>query len=81
MGFKKYRGPYETVQDAISGHRTVIITCQACGHYRIMWAWRLLAANKRAVQHPLKKPVDGFFCKACRNSVQVVIVPDGPWDR
>ena len=81
MGFKKYRGSYDTVQDAVSGHRTVIITCQTCGHYKIMWAWRLMNSHPKSVLHPLKKPVGGFFCKWCRASVQVVIKPEGPWDR
>ncbi len=80
MGFKKYRGPVNTVADAISAHRTIVITCQRCSHYRIMWAYRLYTIKKEAAALPLEKAVPGFWCKGCRRSVSVFMKVDGPRD-
>lgn len=75
MGFKKYRGPVETVQHAMMAHLVVTVTCQQCGRWTSMWAWRIYQAKPGAYATPLRKPVSGFWCKGCQRSVEVVILP------
>lgn len=78
MGFKKYRGPVETVEDALMAHAVLSITCQNCRHGTRMWAWRIYEkAKEKVITMPLKKPVGGFWCKFCRHSVQVVLTVAG----
>lgn len=78
MGFKKYSGPIETVEHAMMAHLVVTVTCQRCSHWTTMWAWRIyetLKKKEKVTTMPLRKAVDGFRCKGCKHSVQVVIMP------
>lgn len=73
MGFKRYRGPVETVEQAMMAHAVIIITCQGCKHHKREWAWRLWQRAPKAVTLPLRQPVPGFRCRWCRRSVQAII--------
>jgi hypothetical protein len=75
MSFKKYRGPIETVEQAMMAHMVVTVTCQRCSRWTGMWAWRLWNAKPEARALPLGRTVGGFWCSGCRRSVQVVIRP------
>lgn len=75
MGYKKYRGPIDTVEQAMMAHLVVTIACQRCSRWTTMWAWRIWNAKPEARALPLGKAVSGFRCKGCRHSVQVVISP------
>ena len=80
MGFRRYDGPVETVQQAMMAHAVLRVTCQECRRDRVMWAWRIY--NKRpntSDRIPLKKPVRGFYCKTCRGSVAVILTREEPW--
>lgn len=80
MGFKKYRGPVETVEQAMMAHAVVVIIRQGCFHKTREWAWRLWHRAPRTVTFPLKVPVRGFRCRSCRQSVKVVIRVTDAWD-
>jgi hypothetical protein len=73
MGFKKYRGPVETVEQAMMAHAVLVITCQECGHSRRRYAYRLWDQVPKAAGWPLGKPLPGFQCRACRRSVAAVL--------
>jgi hypothetical protein len=79
MGLPRYRGPIETVEQAMWAHRVLTITCQRCSGSNTMYAWKLYHLRKHAGALPLFAPVGGFYCRGCRRKVQVVMVPDGPW--
>ena len=80
MGFKKYRGPIETVEHALMAHIVVTLTCQSCRRSRRKWAWRIYQQAGDAVQRMrLNKPFSGFYCTGCRRNVEVVTVADSEW--
>lgn len=73
MGFKKYRGPVETVEQAMMAHAVLIITCQGCGHYRRRYAYRLYDQHRKSAAFHLGMPIPGFNCRMCRRSVSAVL--------
>jgi hypothetical protein len=80
MGYRSYRGPVTTIQHALMAHTVVTVTCQRCNRARTMYAWRLYhAAGLRVFPMPLGKSLSGFWCKRCRQSVQVVVRAPAPW--
>ncbi|MES2294047.1 MAG: hypothetical protein V4527_12170 [Pseudomonadota bacterium] len=79
MGQPRYRGPVETVEQAMWANRVLTITCQRCSGSRSMWAYKLFHLRSHAGAMPLHTAVGGFYCRGCRAKVQVVMVPDGPW--
>ena len=79
MGFRRYRGPVTTVEQAMFADMPISIQCQSCSHVRQMHAYRMMQANKKAAAMPLRKPVTGFYCKSCRNRVTVIISAPMQW--
>ena len=80
MGYRRYRGPVENVQQAMMAHAILRVTCQERHRNSVMWAWRIYQKRRNTSDKiPLKKPVRGFYCKTCRDSVAVILTPDGPW--
>ncbi len=79
MGFKKYRGPVDTVEQAMMAHAVLIITCQGCGHYKREYAFRLWQRAPNTPALPLRKPVAGFRCRRCRTSVEAVMTVATAW--
>lgn len=73
MSFKRYKGPIETIEDAMKAHMVVTITCERCLRWRGMWAWKIWNAKPWARELPLGKAITGFRCKGCRQPVVVVI--------
>lgn len=77
MGFRRYRGPIDTVEHALMAHMTVTITCQECFRPRRKWAYRIYEqAGPAVIGMALRKPIKGFYCTGCRKSVLVVIGTD-----
>ncbi len=80
MGFKKYRGPVETVEQAMMAHAVLVIACTGCDHRTREYAWKLWHRAPKAVAMPLGKPVPGFRCRRCRRRVEVMMRVAGEWD-
>jgi len=79
MGQARYRGPVDTVEQAVWAGRVLSITCQRCGHSVTRWAWTLYNAHRHTGELALDAPVPGFWCKGCRAKVAVVLRAEGPW--
>jgi hypothetical protein len=79
MGFRRYRGPVTTVEQAMFADMPVAIQCQSCSHVRRMHAFTLMRTNKKAAKMPLGPPVAGFYCKGCRKRVSVIISAPMQW--
>lgn len=78
MSFKRYKGPVETVYQAVMAHMVVTVECTTpgCDHWSTMWAWRIYEKWKNGiVDIPLDVPVDRFWCRECRRRVFARILP------
>ncbi len=74
MGLKRFRGTVNTVETAALDHRILTVTCQRCSRSRNIWAYRAINTwPEKARSLPLGKAVDGFYCKGCKQPVQVYI--------
>ena len=73
MGFRKYRGPVQTVEQASLADLPIRVTCQQCGHFRQMHAHKLIRLSEVTRALRLGEPVRGFKCQHCRHPVLVVI--------
>lgn len=77
MGYRPYKGPVSTLEQAMFADLPVSITCESCGHVRRMHAFkavRMIAPRIQARALPLLRPVPGvFFCSQCRKRVTVII--------
>ena len=73
MGAPRYRGPIETVEQAMWAGMVLRIACQRCSRPHSEWAYRLCLRKPSAKQLPLNKPVSGFYCRGCKRSVKVYI--------
>jgi hypothetical protein len=78
MGQPRYRGPIETVEQAMWTHQILMITCQRCSGSRRMVAYQLYNLRPHAGAMPLHAAVGGFYCRGCKAKVQVVMTADGP---
>ena len=76
MGAPNYRGPVETVEQAMWAHAVLHITCQRCSRSSSMWAYHLHNRRPALAALPLKQAVNGFYCKGCRRSVAVFLVAE-----
>jgi hypothetical protein len=74
MGARRYRGPVETVEQASFADMPIRIVCLQCKHFRQMHAYEFVRCHRRAAKTLLRTPVPGFYCKACRRKVTVVII-------
>lgn len=75
MGQPRYRGPVETVEQAVWAGRVLAITCQHCRRTSFKWAWTLFHAHAASGAFPLYAAIPGFWCTGCRRKVSVVMVP------
>jgi|HubBroStandDraft_6_1064221.scaffolds.fasta_scaffold914523_2 hypothetical protein len=73
MGFRPYRGPVNTVEQAVFTDMPLRITCQGCAHFEIIHSFRLMQRSRKAAAMSLWRPVSGFYCKGCRRKMAVVI--------
>ena len=77
MGQSRYRGPIETVEQAMWAHQILSITCQRCSGSRRMYAYKLYHLRSHAGALPLCATVGGFWCRGCKAKVQVVMTAVG----
>jgi hypothetical protein len=77
MGQPRYRGPIETVEQAMRGHQILVITCQRCSGSRRMVAYKLYHLRPHAGAMKLHAAVGGFYCCGCKAKVQVVMTAEG----
>jgi len=77
MSYKKYRGPVETIEHAMMAHMVVTVKCTRCPQWTNMWAWKLYERLKMKGNQssPLRKPLDGFYCRGCHRRVQAIVSP------
>ena len=73
MGQPRYRGPVETVEQAVWAGRVLSITCQNCRRTVSKWAWTLCNEHAGARAFPLRAAIPGFWCSGCRRRVSVVM--------
>jgi transcription elongation factor Elf1 len=67
MGFKRYRGPVDTVEQAMAADMTVTIRCLMCNHEKHIHAYRLVKQRRATATLKLREPVRGFRCTICRS--------------
>ena len=73
MGLKRYRGPIETVEQAMWAGMVLHINCQRCSRPTSEWAYKLCQRRPSASVIPLNKAISGFYCRGCKRSVTVYI--------
>lgn len=73
MGLKRYRGPIETVEQAMRAGMVLHINCQRCSRPHSEWAYKLCQRKPTAKAMPLNRTVGGFYCRGCKRSVNVYI--------
>ena len=75
MGYRRYKGPVTTLEQASFADFPVRITCQKCGHFRQMHAHvalRLLSAKRKEEGVKLWEPLTGVFrCRCKHNTVKI----------
>jgi len=82
MGYRRYRGPVHTVEQAMFADMPVRITCESCGYFRQMHAFELmrkLSKKRREKGVNLWEPVSGFFCRGCKRNVKAIISAPTQW--
>lgn len=78
MGYRPYRGPVRTLEQAIFADLPVQVVCQKCKHFRQLHAFKLVQqigdkADGRSL--PLFTPIkDLFYCRQCRKRVTASII-------
>lgn len=75
MGFRRYRGPVDTVEQAAMADLTVYVRCLRCGHEKMFWTRGLMKLSRRAHRLPLREPVSAFRCQMCRSDEAVISAP------
>jgi hypothetical protein len=73
MSLKRYRGPVETVEQAMWAGMVLHINCQRCSRPKSESAYKLCQRRPSAKGLPLYKNVGGFYCRGCKRSVTVYI--------
>jgi hypothetical protein len=73
MGLKRYRGPVETVEQAMWAGMVLHINCQRCSRPTSEWAYKLCQRKPAAAALPLNKPLSGFRYRGCKSSMTVYI--------
>jgi hypothetical protein len=68
MGLKRYRGPIETVEQAMWAGMVLHINCQRCSRPASEWAYKLCERRPSAKPLPLNKPVAGFYAGAASSA-------------
>ena len=79
MGFKRYKGPVTTLEQASFADFPVRITCMKCGHFRQVHAHRalrLLSARNKDDGVKLFTAVEGLFkCGKCSHGIVRITAP------
>lgn len=79
MGFKRYKGPVLTLEQASFADMPVRITCDHCGNFKQMHAYsamQLLSPKRKETGVPLFRPVSGLFrCRQCRRNTVIITAP------
>ncbi len=79
MGYRRYKGPVNTLEQAMFAQMPVRITCEGCGHFRQMAAYnalRLLSKKRKDEGVPLWKAVEGIFrCRHCQGASVKITAP------
>lgn len=73
LGLKRYRGPVETVEQAVWAGLVLRINCQRCSRPYSEWAYKLCERRPTAKTIRLNRTVSGFYCRGCKRSVKVYI--------
>lgn len=78
MGFRRYKGPVNTLEQASLADFPVRITCQKCGHFKQMHAFEAL--QKLSKKKPdgdvqLFVPVKGVFKCRCGHATVKITAP------
>ena len=73
MSAPRYRGPVETIEQAMWAGLVLHITCQRCSRPRSFWAYTLCEARPDAKPVRLNQTVPGFWCRGCKRKVSVYI--------
>lgn len=73
MSTPRYRGPVETVEQAMWARMVLHINCQRCSRPHSEWAYQLCEREPQAKPLPLNRTVPGFYCRGCNRSVSVYI--------
>ena len=83
MGTRKYRGPVQTVGQAIFADLPVQVVCQTCLHWKQMHAYQLVQLiGQRADGRSLRlfeAIPDLMWCRKCRMRTTVKIVAPLRW--
>jgi hypothetical protein len=75
-GFRRYRGPVTTLEQASLADFPVSIRCETCGHIRQMHAYQLIKKLSKKIDPAklyLDRPIEGFWCRAGRHKTAVII--------
>lgn len=79
MGYRPYKGPVLTLEQASFAEFPVRITCERCCHFRqlpAIKALRQLTARKKDVAVKLFVPVTGVFrCGECQHRIVTITAP------
>lgn len=79
MGFKRYKGPVTTLEQAMFADMPVRITCERCGHFTQMAAFqalRKLSEKRKEEGVKLWVAVVGLFkCKKCHSPTAKISAP------
>ncbi len=73
MQRRKPQGPVRTLADSHEADYLVTVHCQTCDARTQMHPYKLLSRHEKLACAALDAPLPGFWCKACRRRVSVVI--------
>ena len=83
MGYRPYRGPVSTLEQAMFADLPVSITCEDCGRIRQIHAFTVMQMISTKVPERtlrLFTPIpDIFFCRRCMRPVTVTIRAPLTW--
>jgi NMD protein affecting ribosome stability and mRNA decay len=75
MGFRRYRGPIDTTDQAAMADLYVTVKCHRCGHSKSFWTRRLIQDCKRARGLKLRETVTVFRCGVCNAREAAISTP------
>lgn len=75
MGFRRYRGPVTTLEEAVMADLPVTVRCLTCRHERSFSAFRLVRQKRSIATVKLREPASGFRCLRCRSTKVVISAP------
>jgi hypothetical protein len=78
MGYRRYKGPVHTLEQAMFADFPVRITCSKCGHFRQMHAFaamQLLSKKHKAEDVKLFVAVSGLFKCRCGHKTVKITAP------